>query len=106
MAAVDEQVRRGQLNAVGHYFTRLAEAFGATLGAWGLLESAQVSALALGASPGPAGDTAFYEWKIKAMHYFFDVVLPPTLLAMCMPEGSLPDYALADADVASRMEPV
>ena len=75
MATVHQALLARRLDAMALHFTRIAQMFGATLGAWCLLEAAQVAQAALGAER-DAGERAFYRGKLKAARYYFEAVLP------------------------------
>lgn len=102
---VKHEVQAGRLNDCSHHFTRIADMFGTTLGAWGLLESAQVAAQKLAADMSLVeADRAFYLGKLKAMEYFIDVVLPSVALGRQLIAREAPAYVHVSAPELASME--
>ena len=75
METVHQALQARRLDAMALHFTRIAQMFGHTLGAWCLLEAAQVAQEAL-ATQRDSRERAFYRGKLKAARHYFDVVLP------------------------------
>ncbi len=70
MAHVREQVAQGQLNQCSEHFVRIADMFGTTLGAWGLVQLAGAAQVRGLAEDVPGGGYR------AAMQYFVTALLP------------------------------
>lgn len=106
MAHLHAEVQAGRLDACSHHFTRIADMFGTTVGAWGLLEGASIALdrLAGDDAPDPA-ERGFYRGKVKAMDYFFDVLLPSVGQSRQLVVRPVADYQHIDADELACMDP-
>ncbi|UXI66194.1 acyl-CoA dehydrogenase [Tahibacter amnicola] len=100
MNGVHRALQERRLDPASFHFTRIAEMFGTTLAAWCLLEAASVAEHAA-ARTTDAQEHAFYRGKTKAMHYFFDLVLPEVEHARHLVEKTVADdIALQSAEFA------
>ncbi len=106
-AAVLERVREAleqrRLEPMATQFVRIAEMFGHTLGAWSLLEAAQVAAAAL-PQAGSDDERAFYRGKLKAARHFFDCVLPEVAHARALVDAAAGEGLAASADELALLD--